>query len=160
MKRHGLQICMLLIGLGGLGVYTVRQGSPFLITLLISAVIVLLYAILMSVSERASAKLTALPYISRPNRRALIALSIRIALPLHLCLFCAACIPLFCWELWLLTGLPILALLCIPLLAMMEELHDRRLSRLLFLTVHLGVILAVYAIGQSLGWMLTKVLFL
>ena len=160
MKRHGLQICMLLIGLGGLGVYTVRQGSPFLITLLISLVIVLLYALLMEISERASAKLTALPYMSRPNRRVLITLSIRIALPLYLCLCCAACIPLFCWELWVLTGLPILVLLSIPLFAMMEEFHDHRLSRTLFMTVHLGVTLTIYAVGQSVGWGVAKLLLL
>ena len=162
MKRHGhgLQICMLLIGLGGLGVYTVRQGSPFLITLLISLGIVLLYALLMEISERASSKLMALPYMSRPNRRVLITLSIRIALPLYLCLFCTACIPLFRWELWILTGLPILVLFCIPLLSMMEELHDRRLSRALFLMVHLGIVFVIYAVGQITGWRLSKLLHL
>ena len=162
MKRrgHGLQTLMLIIGLCGFGFYTARQGSPFLITLLISLGIVLLYALLMEISERAAGRLKALPYISYPDRRALIALSLRIALPLYLCLFCTACIPLFCWELWLLTGLPILVLFCIPLYAMMEEFHDHRLSRTLFITVHLGVTLTIYAVGQSVGWGMAKLLLL
>ena len=162
MKRrdHILQTVTLIIGLCGLGFYSLRHGSPILITLLISLGIVLLYALLMEVSDRASAKLLARPYVSHPDSRALIALSIRIALPLYLCLFCAACIPLFRWELWLLTGLPILVLFCIPLISMMEELHDRRLPRPLFLSVHLGIILAVYAFGQLIGWGLAQALLL
>ena len=162
MKHRGriLQTFMLLIGLCGFGIYTVRQGSPFLITLLISLGIVLLYAFLMEISERAAGRLKALPYISYPDRRALIALSFRIALPLYLCLFCTACIPLFRWELWLLTGLPILVLFCIPLYAMMEEFHDHRLSRALFASAHLGAVSAVYAVGQSVGWGVAKLLML
>ena len=162
MKRrdHILQTVTLIIGLCGLGFYSLRHGSPILITLLISLGIVLLYALLMEVSDRASAKLLARPYVSHPDSRALIALSIRIALPLYLCLFCAACIPLFRWELWLLTGLPILVLFCIPLYAMMEEFHDHRLSRTLFITVHLGVTLTIYAVGQSVGWGMAKLLLL
>ena len=162
MKRrgHGLQTLMLIIGLCGLGFYTARQGSPFLITLLISLGIVLLYAFLMEISERAAGKLKALPYVSYPDRRALIALSFRIALPLYLCLFCTACIPLFRWELWLLTGLPILVLFCIPLYTMMEEFHDHRLSRALFASAHLGAVSAVYAVGQSVGWGVAKLLLL
>ena len=162
MKRrdHILQTVTLIIGLCGLGFYSLRHGSPILITLLISLGIVLLYALLMEVSERASAKLLARPYVSRPDSRALIALSIRIALPLYLCLFCAACIPLFRWELWFLTGLPILILLSIPLLSIMEELHDRRLPRPLFGAVHLALIVAVYALGQAVGCGLVKILLL
>ena len=162
MKRRDriLQAVTLATGLCGLGFYTVRQGSPFLITLLISLGIVLLYAYLSEISESACTKLMAMPYVSRPHYGALIGLSIRIALPLYLCLLCAACIPLFRWELWVLTGLPILALLCVPLFSVMEELHDRRLPRPLFLTVHLGVILCIYAAGQLIGWGLARALML
>ena len=156
-REHILQTVALLAGLGGLAFYTVRRGSPFLITLLISLGIVLLYAFLMQISERAGAALTALPYVSRPNRRALLGLSIQIALPLYLCLFCTACIPLFRWELWFLTGLPILALLCIPLLAIMEELHDRRLPRRFFLAVQLGMLTAIYLSGQLVAWGLVHI---
>ena len=159
-REHILQIVALLAGLGGLSFYTVRRGSPFLITLLISLGIVLLYAFLMQISERAGTALTALPYVSRPNRRALLGLSIQIALPLYLCLFCTACIPLFRWEMWLLTGLPILALLCIPLLSIMEELHDRQLPRRLFLAVQLGILIAIYLLGQMLAWGLVHFLSL
>ena len=95
MKRRDriLQTVTLAIGLCGLGFYTVRQGSPFLITLLFSLGTVLLYAYLSEISEGAGTKLMAMPYVSHPHYGALIALSIRIALPLYLCLLCAACIP-------------------------------------------------------------------
>ena len=152
MKRRDriLQTVTLAIGLCGLGFYTVRQGSPFLITLLISLGTVLLYAYLSEISEGACTKLMAMPYVSHPHYGALIALSIRIALPLYLCLLCAACIPLFRWEMFLLTGLPILILLAVPLYSVMEELHDRRLPRPLFLTVHLA--------GQLIGAGLAQLL--
>jgi L-ribulokinase len=48
-REHILQTVALLAGLGGLAFYTVRRGSPFLITLLISLGIVLLYAFLMQI---------------------------------------------------------------------------------------------------------------
>ena len=162
MKRRDriLQTVTLAIGLCGLGFYTVRQGSPFLITLLISLGTVLLYAYLSEISEGACTKLMAMPYVSHPHYGALIALSIRIALPLYLCLLCAACIPLFRWEMFLLTGLPILILLAVPLYSVMEELHDRRLPRPLFGAVHLALIVAVYALGQAVGCGLVKILLL
>jgi hypothetical protein len=100
----------------------------------------------------------AMPYVSHPHYGALIAFSIRIALPLYLCLLCAACIPLFRWEMFLLTGLPILILLAVPLYSVMEELHDRRLPRPLFLTVHLSMILCIYAAGQLIGAGLAQLL--
>ena len=160
MKRRDriLQTVTLAIGLCGLGFYTVRQGSPFLITLLISLGTVLLYAYLSEISEGACTKLMAMPYVSHPHYGALIALSIRIALPLYLCLLCAACIPLFRWEMFLLTGLPILILLAVPLYSVMEELHDRRLPRPLFLTMHLSMILCIYAAGQLIGAGLAQLL--
>lgn len=158
MKRreHILQTVALLAGLCGLIFYTVRRGSPFLITLLISLGIVLLYAFLMQISERAGTVLMALPYVSRPNRRALLALSIQIALPLYLCLFCTACIPLFRWELWILTGFPVLLLLAAPLYAIMEELHDRRLPRRFFWGIQLPLIAAIYLLGQAVAWALVR----
>ena len=159
-RDHILQTVTLVIGLCGLGFYSLRHGSPFLITLLISLGIVLLYALLMEVSERASAKLMARPYVSHSDNGTLIALSVQITLPLYLCLLCTACIPIFRLELWLVTGLPILVLFCIPLISMMEELHDRRLPRPLFLSVHLCIILAVHAFGQLIGWGLAQALLL
>ena len=157
-REHILQTVALLAGLGGLAFYTVRRGSPFLITLLISLGIVLLYAFLMQISERAGAALTALPYVSRPNRRALLGLSIQIALPLYLCLFCTACIPLFRWEMWLLTGFPVLLLLAAPLYSIMEELHDRRFPRWLFWSIQLPLIAAIYLLGQIVSWALLRLL--
>jgi hypothetical protein len=56
-----------------------------------------------------------------------------------------------------LTGLPILALLCIPLLSIMEELHDRRLPRRFFLAVQLGMLTAIYLSGQLVAWGLVHI---
>ena len=161
MKRRDqiIQTVALLTGLIGLTVWCIRKGT-WAHSILISLGIVVLYVLFMEVSWRASAALMALPYSADPDRRALIPLSLKIALPLYLCLFCVACIPLFRWELWLLTGLPVLLLLIAPLYSIMEELKDRRFPRRLFWAIQLPLIAAIYLLGQAVAWALVRLLML
>ena len=161
MKRRDqiIQTIALLTGLIGLTVWCIRKGT-WAHSILISLGIVVLYVLFMEVSWRASAALMSLPYSADPDRRALIPLSLKIALPLYLCLFCVACIPLFRWELWLLTGLPVLLLLIAPLYSIMEELKDRRFPRRLFWAIQLPLIAAIYLLGQAVAWALVRLLML
>ena len=161
MKRRDqiIQTVALLTGLIGLTVWCIRKGT-WAHSILISLGIVVLYVLFMEVSWRAGAALMALPYSAEPDRRALIPLSLKIALPLYLCLFCVACIPLFRWELWLLTGLPVLLLLIAPLYSIMEELKDRRFPRRLFWAIQLPLIAAIYLLGQAVAWALVRLLML
>ncbi len=161
MKRRDqiIQGIVLLLGLGGLTAYCIHRGA-WGYSLLIALVIVIVYVTFMEISWRASASLTALPYSTEPDRRRLISLALKISLPLYLCLFCVACIPLFRWELWLLTGFPILLLLSAPLYSIMDELKDRRFPRRLFLCIQLSLLAAIYLLGQSVAWALVHFLFL
>ena len=161
MKRRDqiIQTVALLAGLSGLTVWCIRKGA-WAHSLLISLVIVLLYVWLMEISWRASASLMALPYSAEPNYRVLLPLAAKIALPLYLCLFCVACIPLFRWELWLLTGFPVLLLLSAPLWSISEELKDRRFPRRLFWAIQLPLIAAIYLLGQAVAWALVRLLML
>ena len=161
MKRRDqiIQTVALLAGLGGLTVWCIRKGA-WAHSLLISLIIVLLYVWLMEISWRASAALMALPYSAEPNYRVLLPLAAKIALPLYLCLFCVACIPLFRWELWLLTGFPVLLLLSAPLWSISEELKDRRFPRRIFLCIQLFTVSAIYLLGQAVAWGLVHFLHL
>ena len=161
MKRRDqiIQTVALLAGLSGLTVWCIRKGA-WAHSLLISLVIVLLYVWLMEISWRASASLMALPYSAEPNYRVLLPLAAKIALPLYLCLFCVACIPLFRWELWLLTGFPVLLLLSAPLWSISEELKDRRFPRRIFLCIQLFTVSAIYLLGQAVAWGLVHFLHL
>lgn len=147
----------LLAGLIGLAVWCIRRGT-WAYSLLISLGIVALYVLSMEISRRASVALMALPYSAEPNYRVLLPLTVKIALPLYLCLFCVACIPLFRWEMWLLTGFPVLLLLAAPLYSIMEELHDRRFPRWLFWSIQLPLIAAIYLLGQIVSWALLRLL--
>jgi len=160
MKRRDqiIQVIALLVGLGGLSVYCIRHGT-WGYSLLVSFAVVLIYTLFMDISWKASAAMVALPYSARPNYRALIPLSLKIALPLYFCLFCIACIPLFRWELWLLTGFPTLLLLSTPLYSIMGELKDRRFPRGLYLCIQLVVIALLYAAGQMVSWLAVRFLF-
>lgn len=161
MKRRDqiIQGVSLLLGLGGLTAYCIRQGA-WGYSLLIAFVIVILYVAFMEISWRASASLMTLPYSAEPDRRRLIPLALKIALPLYLCLFCVACIPLFRWELWLLTGFPVLLLLSAPLYSIMDELKDRRFPRRLFWCIQLPLVAVIYLIGQTVAWGLVRLLLL
>ena len=75
-------------------------------------------------------------------------------------MLCVACIPLFRWELWLLTGLPVLLLLIAPLYSIMDELKDRRFPRRLFWAIQLPLIAAIYLLGQAVAWALVRLLML
>ena len=153
MKRRDriMQAAALAAGLIGLTVWCIRKGA-WAHSLLISLGIVALYVFFMTTSWRASAALSTLPYSADPNYRLLIPLAAKIALPLYLCLFCVACIPLFHWELWLLTGFPVLLLLAAPLYSIMEELKDRRFPRRLFWALQLLALTVIYLLGQLTAW--------
>ncbi|MBQ7322559.1 MAG: hypothetical protein IJW99_10725 [Clostridia bacterium] len=159
MKRRDqiIQTVALLTGLIGLTVWCIRKGT-WAHSLLISLGVVALYVPAMEISWRSSAALVALPYSAKPPYRLLIPLSLKIALPLYLCLFCVACIPLFRWELWLLTGFPVLLLLSAPLWSLMGELKDRRFPRRLFWAIQIPTVAAVYLLGQAVAWGLTRML--
>lgn len=161
MKRRDqiIQTVALLVGLIGLAVWCIRKGA-WAHSLLISLVIVAVYVWFMEISWRASASLVALPYSAEPNYRLLLPLATKIALPLYLCLFCVACIPLFRWELWLLTGFPILLLLSAPLWSITEELKDRRLPRRVFLSIQLVMVAGIYLLGQLVARGLVQLLHL
>lgn len=161
MKRRDqiIQAIALLLGLCGLSIYCIKHGT-WGYSLLISFAVVLLYILFTEISWKASATMVALPYSARPNYGVLIPLSLKIALPLYFCLFCVACIPLFRWELWLLTGFPVLLLLSAPLYSIMGELKDRRFPRRLFLSIQLGVIAVIYAAGQTVSWLAVRFLSL
>ena len=161
MKRRDqiIQTVALLAGLIGLTVWCIRKGA-WAHSLLISLGIVAIYVFFMTTSWRASAALSTLPYSAEPPYRLLIPLSLKIALPLYLCLFCVACIPLFRWELWLLTGFPVLLLLAAPLYSIMEELKDRRFPRRLFWALQLLALTAIYLLGQLTAWGLVQILHL
>ena len=161
MKRRDqiIQTVALLVGLIGLTVWCIRKGA-WAHSLLISLVIVAVYVWFMEISWRASASLMALPYSAEPNYHLLLPLATKIALPLYLCLFCVACIPLFRWELWLLTGFPILLLLSAPLWSITEELKDRRLPRRVFLSIQLVMVAGIYLLGQLVARGLVQLLHL
>ena len=161
MKRKDqiIQTVALLAGLIGLTVWCIRKGA-WAHSILISLGIVVIYILFMEISWRASAALMALPYSAKPNYRVLLPLAAKIALPLYLCLLCVACIPLFRWELWLLTGLPVLLLLIAPLYSIMDELKDRRFPRRLFWAIQLPLIAAIYLLGQAVAWALVRLLML
>lgn len=161
MKRRDqiIQTVALLTGLIGLTVWCIRKGA-WAHSILISLGIVVIYILFMEISWRASAALMALPYSAEPNYRVLLPLAAKIALPLYLCLFCVACIPLFRWELWLLTGFPVLLLLIAPLYSIMEELKDRRFPRRIFLTIQLITVAGIYLLGQAVAWALVRLLML
>ena len=159
MKRRDqiIQTVALLAGLIGLAVWCIRKGA-WAHSLLISLGVVALYVPAMEISWRSSAALVALPYSAKPPYRLLIPLSLKIALPLYLCLFCVACIPLFRWELWLLTGFPVLLLLSAPLWSLMGELKDRRFPRRLFWAIQIPTVAAVYLLGQVVAWGLVQMM--
>ena len=159
MRRRDqiIQAIALAVGLFGLSVWCIRKGT-WAYSLLISLGIVALYVLSMEVSWRASAALTALPYSAEPRYRVLLSLAVKIALPLYPCILCVACISLFRWELWLLTGFPVLLLLAAPLYSIMEELHDRRFPRGLFWSIQLPLIVAIYLLGQIIAWGLVRLL--
>lgn len=159
MKRRDqiIQTVALLAGLIGLAVWCIRKGT-WAHSLLISLGVVALYVPAMEISWRSSAALVALPYSSKPTYRLLIPLSWKIALPLYLCLFCVACIPLFRWELWLLTGFPVLLLLSAPLWSLMGELKDRRFPRRLFWAIQIPTVAAIYLLGQVVAWGLVQMM--
>lgn len=161
MKRRDqiIQTVALLAGLTRLTVWCIRKGS-WAHSILISLGIVVIYILFMDISWRASAALMALPYSAEPNYRVLLPLAAKIALPLYLCLFCVACIPLFRWELWLLTGFPVLLLLIAPLYSIMEELKDRRFPRRIFLTIQLITVAGIYLLGQLVAWGFVQLLHL
>ena len=161
MKRRDqiIQTVALLTGLIGLTVWCIRKGT-WAHSILISLGIVVLYVLFMEVSWQASAALMALPYSADPNYRVLLPLAAKIALPLYLCLFCVACIPLFRWELWLLTGFPVLLLLIAPLYSIMDELKDRRFPRRIFLTIQLITVAGIYLFGQFVAWGFVQLLHL
>lgn len=154
MKRHGLIQSILTFTVFGMLIVVFTSLFPsglrrLGVTFVISLVYVCLYVLCWEYSRRASDALAALPYSAEPDLRRLIPLSLRIALPLYFCLFCTALIPIWRWEVWLLTGMPIICLICIPLLSVMEELKDRRFSRRLFWGIQLLVIAALYLSGQG-----------
>ena len=159
MKRRDqiIQTVALLTGLIGLTVWCIRKGA-WAHRLLISLGVVVLYVLAMEISWRSSAALVALPYVAEPPYRLLIPLSLKIALPLYLCLFCVACIPLFRWELWLLTGFPVLLLLSAPLWSLMGELKDRRFPRRLFWAIQIPTVAAIYLLGQVVAWGLVQMM--
>lgn len=159
MKRRDqiIQTVALLAGLIGLAVWCIRKGA-WAHSLLISLGVVVLYVPAMEISWRSSAALVALPYVAEPPYRLLIPLSLKIALPLYLCLFCVACIPLFRWELWLLTGFPVLLLLSAPLWSLMGELKDRRFPRRLFWAIQIPTVAAIYLLGQVVAWGLVQMM--
>ena len=159
MKRRDqiIQTVALLTGLIGLTVWCIRKGA-WAHSLLISFGVVVLYVLAMEISWRSSAALVALPYVAEPPYRLLIPLSLKIALPLYLCLFCVACIPLFRWELWLLTGFPVLLLLSAPLWSLMGELKDRRFPRRLFWAIQIPTVAAIYLLGQVVAWGLVQMM--
>ncbi len=159
MKRRDqiIQTVALLAGLIGLAVWCIRKGA-WAHSLLISLGVVVLYVLAMEISWRSSAALVALPYVAEPPYRLLIPLSLKIALPLYLCLFCVACIPLFRWELWLLTGFPVLLLLSAPLWSLMGELKDRRFPRRLFWAIQIPTVAAIYLLGQVVAWGLVQMM--
>ena len=156
MKRRDqiIQTVALLTGLIGLTVWCIRKGAWA------HSILISLGILFMEISWRASAALMALPYSAEPNYRVLLPLAAKIALPLYLCLFCVACIPLFRWELWLLTGFPVLLLLIAPLYSIMEELKDRRFPRRIFLTIQLITVAGIYLLGQAVAWALVRLLML
>lgn len=156
-RDHIVQTGTLLLGLIALSALCIRHGS-WGYSVLISFAIVMLYVFLMEISWRASAALKTLPYTAAPNCRILITLALKIALPLYLCLFCVACIPLFRWELWLLTGFPILLLLSAPLCSIMEELRDRRFPRRRFIAIQLPLLSLIYLLGQLVAWGFVRLL--
>lgn len=98
--------------------YAFFEGNFFqagTLIMLFVLVFIVLYGLLISLSQKESALLVKYPFSFTPNRNDLLFRSVKVASPMYFCLLLISCIPSHRYEIWLMTVLPFLILICIPL---------------------------------------------
>ncbi len=114
---------------------------------LILTAFLILYGGTMAVSEFAERKLLCLERQNKITANKLFYLSAMILCPIYLFWFLFSMIPIFSYEVWLITGFPIILVSCIPL----HTLSDYWKKVSLFWLLQLLVYGCCLAIGQILG---------
>ena len=93
-------------------------GSVTIIIILI--IFIAAYGVLFGISQRSSLKLARIIDSDNRTMRKLILLSIGSMLPMYFCYAIVSFIPMFQYEVWFITVLPLIIILCVPLYAIMQ----------------------------------------
>lgn len=131
-------------------------GTATIIIILISVVVV--YGMLFDISQRSSLKLARIIDSDERTDRQLIALSIGAMLPMYFCYSIVSFLPMFQYEVWLITVLPVIIILCIPLLAMAEELKRTHIPMIIYWLVHVTILVVSFAVLQTVSDVLFETL--
>lgn len=124
-------------------------GTATIIIILISVIIV--YGVLFDISQRSSLKLARIIDSDKRINRQLITLSIGAMLPMYLCYSIVSFLPIFQYEVWFITVLPVIIILCVPLVAMAEELKRTHIPMIIYWLVHVIILIVGFAALQAIS---------
>ena len=121
-------------------------GSVTIIIILI--IFIAAYGVLFGISQRSSLKLARIIDSDNRTMRKLILLSIGSMLPMYFCYAIVSFIPMFQYEVWFITVLPLIIILCVPLYAMADELKRTHMPISIYWSIHIAILILTFTILQ------------
>ena len=124
-------------------------GTATIIIILISVIAV--YGVLFDISQRSTLKLARIIDSDKRTVRQLITLSIGSMLPMYFCYSIVSFLPMFQYEVWLITVLPVIIIICVPLSVMAEELKRTHIPMIFYWLVHAIILIVSFAALQTVS---------
>ena len=114
------------------------------------------YGVLFGISQRSSLKLARIIDSDNRTMRKLILLSIGSMLPMYFCYAIVSFIPMFQYEVWFITVLPLIIILCVPLYAMAYELKRTHMPISIYWSIHIAILILTFTILQVVSNIVLK----